>query len=148
MRAENLASQTSASRQNPLARAIRELVEIVSEKRPASFADLTSSLRQTRMARAAEELFILATVAWIVLVCLRDGMPANAPHFAGAWIVYTWTTAIADFVLLPVVPVLIVGIPFMRFVSPEPNYWGVYRLASIVAVVWLLGASIGLWRMQ
>jgi hypothetical protein len=148
MQAADDADLTMSFRQTRLWRVAQELLALLSDMRPASVTDLRAALRQSRLARAAQELFILATVAWIILICLRDGLPSGASHLAGAWFAYTWTTAVVDFVLLPVVPVLAVGIPFVWFVVPEPNYWPVYRIASIIAVVWLIGATVGLWRMQ
>jgi hypothetical protein len=148
MRVADPADLTATWRQSRLSRAAQELLVVLCDGRSASLIDLKTILRHSRFARAIQELFILATIAWIALICFRDGLPAGAPHFAGAWFAHTWATAVIDFVLLPAVPVLAVGIPLVWFVSPEPNYWPVYRLASIVAVVWIIGASVGLWRMQ
>jgi len=141
------ADLTATTRQSRLGSAARELLALLSEGHARGLA-VRTTLRQSRFARVVEELFVLATIAWIILICLRDGLPAGAPHFAGAWFAYTWATAVVDFVFLPLLPVLAVGIPLVWLVSSEPNYWPVYRLASIVAIVWLIGASIGLWRMQ
>lgn len=98
--------------------------------------------------QAALELFVLATVAWVVSIHIQDdpSHSLNVPYFGLKWIFYTYLMATSVHVITPISVVVAIAmlVALLRRRRPE-NPWAIYRSATWVAAVWMVLSLYGLW---
>jgi hypothetical protein len=97
--------------------------------------------------RAAIELALLEAFAWAGRVFIGYDTP-EAGGFAKhsvAWFISTFVGTLIGYVLPPFALVFLIGYGAARLTSPKPNWWKIYRIAFIVAAIWVLFGHYGRW---
>ena len=98
--------------------------------------------------RIVAEVLVLTTVAWIAHILVQDdpAQGVNVRHWGAKWIAYTYTGATVLYVAPPaaIYTAIVTLVCLLRWRRPS-NYWLVYRVGFVLAVVWAVLGNYGSW---
>lgn len=97
--------------------------------------------------RATIELALLEAFAWTGRILIGYDAPESGgfSKHSVAWFASTFIGTLIGYVLVPFALVFLIGYGIAKLTSSKPNSWKIYRVAFIVAVLWVLFGHYGHW---